>query len=644
MSLKYFLLLPILFFSFLTDPLAQQISDSEFGEISFTYNGTRTFEKDVLLSQTGIKEGDLYDLSILENAVTKLKKFYFDNGFFNADVDTSSRYNSEDNNIFVKFIIKENPRFKIDRLVYTGIEKIPPNVSKKISKLKTLNVNDFYNRILIIQLTNEIVDLLQNNGYINARIKADSGTIIKKYDSPDERSATVKINFEGGDTIYYFGKTAINIEKNVYNVPDELLREEITYKEGELYDKRKKLESERGISKVSIVQSARIEAVSFNGNRVDFETNVNLNKKNEITPYVKAATIENRFFIGGGAKYLDRYFFGGGRVLTLELDALFNSIKINRFELSSTFIQPNIINNRTALSDKLTVGLYNLDNSKNYYLGNLTSLNYFLSNKTFYNSANFDLNLELVRFKFDVDSTNLLTLFHSFLSTTFIHDNTNNVLSPSKGFYHSITVGSAGLLPKYIVPLFSNIYYSQFFKGFTSNKFYLNASAIIPFTVFATKFEVGDIIEYGSGNKLIPIQSVYKFYSGGSSSLRGWNAKGNGILADKSKGGKFLIEGSLELRKKLFPSADNFKKNIKAAFFLDYGNVWESQKNFRLNQIAIAIGFGVRYDLFIGPVRVDLGFRLYDPSAEQGKKWLFNDLGKIFKDKFAVHFGIGEAF
>ncbi|MEO8665148.1 MAG: BamA/TamA family outer membrane protein [Ignavibacteria bacterium] len=640
MSLKYFCIF-ILLLSLQSDIPAQQTPEIEIGEIAFTPEGKLTFDNDVLLSQTGIKEGDLYDINIFESSVTKLQKFYFDNGFFNAEIDTTLKFDPEDNVINIKYIVREKQRYKIDSLIYTGLENIGPEVSVKISRLKTLKAKQPYNKILIIQLSNEIVDLLQNNGYINARIKADSGTIIKKYDLPSEKFATVTVGFEGADTLYYFGKTNITIEKNVYNVSEELLREEITYKEGELYDKRKKLNSERGMSKVAIVQSARIEVEASNGNKVDFDAKIKLNKKNEIVPYIKGATIENRFFIGGGSQYTDRYFWGGGRVLTIELDALYNSIKINRFELSSTFTQPNIFNNRTALSDKLTVGLYNLEDSKNYYLGNLTTLNYLLSEKTFYNNAFFDLNLELVRFKFDKDSSNLLNLFHSLLSGTFVHDNTNNVLNPSKGFYHSISVGNAGLLPKLIVPLFSNLFYSQFFKSFTSNKFYFKASSS---AVLATKFEVGDIIEYGSGEKIVPVQSIYRFFSGGSSSLRGWRAKANGVLVDKNEGGKFLVEGSFELRKKLFPGADNFKKNIKAAFFLDYGNVWEDDEDFKINQIALAIGFGVRYDLFVGPIRVDFGFKLYDPLDSQGEKWLFSNFGRIFKDKFAVHFGIGEAF
>ena len=58
----------------------------------------------------------------------------------------------------------------------------------------------------------------------------------------------------------------------------------------------------------------------------------------------------------------------------------------------------------------------------------------------------------------------------------------------------------------------------------------------------------------------------------------------------------------------------------------------------------MAVGFGVRYDLFIGPIRFDFGFKLYDPSAPEGEQWLFDNPGRIFKDKIAVQFGIGQAF
>jgi outer membrane protein assembly factor BamA len=230
------------------------------------------------------------------------------------------------------------------------------------------------------------------------------------------------------------------------------------------------------------------------------------------------------------------------------------------------------------------------------------------------------------------------------LSTTFVHDNTNDIFSPSKGFFHSITVGNGGLLPKLIIGLFEpDVYYSQYVKLFTSNNFYFNFSKKRGNTVLASKFLVGDIIEYGSGNRVIPLPSFYKFFSGGGSSVRGWGARTNGVLANTNDGGNFLLEGSFELRQKLFPGADNFRKNISGALFYDYGNVWATDEDFRIDQIAMAVGFGVRYNTFIGPIRVDFGFKLYDPSTGVNK-WLFNDFANIFTERFVVHFGIGEAF
>ena len=67
---------------------------------------------------------------------------------------------------------------------------------------------------------------------------------------------------------------------------------------------------------------------------------------------------------------------------------------------------------------------------------------------------------------------------------------------------------------------------------------------------------------------------------------------------------------------------------------MDYGNVWETHSDFKIEQIAIAIGFGLRYNIFIGPVRVDFGFKLFDPLSIGGEKWLYqNSFKNIFKEK-----------
>jgi len=644
MHLKAHFRLSLIFIGllFLSLPVTITAKDFTIDEMEFTFKNTQTFDDDALGSALGIYEDDLLDIDKVTQGIAGLKKFYFDNGFFEMSVDTSFSFNNEEETASLKFIISENRQYRIDSIIYNGLDKLSPELSRRIYRIKKIEKNKFYNRILIIDQTNEILDRLQNNGYMYARLKQDSGTVIRKFSGNTNSGVKVILNFEGADTLSYFGRTEIVIMDNVYNVDKELLRREIQYNEGDIYSKEKKLLSERNIAKLAIVQSAHIDPDSASIMKVDMTANVKLGPKYEILPYIRGTSIQNHFYFGGGAEYTDKYFLGGGRVLSANIDGLFNSSDLNRLEVSGTFTQPHFIFNKSTFSNKLTVGFYNLEGFKNYYAGNLSTVKYFISDKTFYNSLYLDLNEELVQFRYD-DTSSILNIFHSMITLTAVHDNTNNVLSPSAGYYHSISAGSAGLIPKLVISALPNFNYSQFVKFYTGNRIYFNLNKIIPFSIFATSLKVGDIIEYGTGTQLVPVQPIYKFFSGGSGSLRGWNAKENGILANKELGGNFLLEGSIELRKKLFPSKENFMKNINGALFIDYGNVWETSKQFRIDQIALATGFGFRYDLFFGAVRIDFGFKLYDPN-DTNAKWLFSDPPKIFKSKFAIQFGIGEAF
>ena len=235
-------------------------------------------------------------------------------------------------------------------------------------------------------------------------------------------------------------------------------------------------------------------------------------------------------------------------------------------------------------------------------------------------------------------------LVNSILGVTLVHNNTNNLFNPSKGFYHTLTVESAGALPKFLTLFNKGLLYSQYVKLGSVNSFYFDISGDRATSIVAAHFEIGDIIEYGSGENIQPVDPLYKYYMGGGNSLRGWRGQTGGILDDPSQGGKFLIEGSLEWRRKPFP-VRSFLNPVWGVLFLDYGNVWESGRLFKFNQIALSAGFGIRYDTFVGPVRIDLGFKLFDPMAEEGNKWLWNNPSRIFKDKkYAIQFGLGNAF
>ena len=92
---------------------------------------------------------------------------------------------------------------------------------------------------------------------------------------------------------------------------------------------------------------------------------------------------------------------------------------------------------------------------------------------------------------------------------------------------------------------------------------------------------------------------------------------------------------------------------MEGALFLDAGNIWtikdyDTQKGgtFHLDtfadQIAIAYGAGLRFDIKLFVFRFDVGVKLYDPAqASRLDKWRVSP--KIDRD-FALHFAIGYPF
>ena len=90
---------------------------------------------------------------------------------------------------------------------------------------------------------------------------------------------------------------------------------------------------------------------------------------------------------------------------------------------------------------------------------------------------------------------------------------------------------------------------------------------------------------------------------------------------------------------------------LNGALFIDAGNIWNVLDNVEdekyqfknlnsLQNSAIGSGFGFRYDFNFFIVRLDLGFKTYNPAEEEGRKW-FKDYNL---DKSVINIGINYPF
>lgn len=164
--------------------------------------------------------------------------------------------------------------------------------------------------------------------------------------------------------------------------------------------------------------------------------------------------------------------------------------------------------------------------------------------------------------------------------------------------------------------------------------------------VLAFRSFLGIAIPYGNSST-IPFSRSY--FIGGPNDLRAWKIYDLGPGSTKNgleyNIGNLKFLANLEYRFKILNS-------FKGALFLDSGNIWDitnslvadSQSKFKgvksIREIAVGSGFGMRYDLSFILLRLDIGFKTYEPYISGQNKWFqhYNFSNSVY------NFGISYPF
>jgi outer membrane protein assembly factor BamA len=190
-----------------------------------------------------------------------------------------------------------------------------------------------------------------------------------------------------------------------------------------------------------------------------------------------------------------------------------------------------------------------------------------------------------------------------------------------------------------------NTPYSQYIRTELDFRHYHNFSK---YTVLASRITGG--IGYAYGNS-VTMPFVKQFFAGGANDIRAFRSRSVGpgsyyagnrdtaFLPDQP--GDIKLELNSELRFKLFSV-------VRWAFFVDAGNIWTLRydssrpgsrfgKDF-LDQTAIGVGTGLRIDVSILLLRLDLGIPVREPFRPEHERWLFDH------KNFVLNFAIGYPF
>ena len=617
---------------------------------------------------------EYFDENTFLDDAKRLEVFYHDRGFFTVAASGAITSDTARRSVDLSFDIREGQRSGIEKVNYYGLAAMTPELREDLFKEPLVSEHMYYEKPKVDGEITRIVDFLVNHGYPTARYDYEASFAERRASTNGFR---LNYTFILGRE-FRFGDVAVHVDPPRADLTEHLVVRELDFAVGETYSREKMTSSSRNLNRLGLFESARVEhppiSDTMSSGVVPVEVIVTPRARHEISPELSVSDENNAFNLATGLGYTNRNFLGDARILNTHARVRTQSIQewnfhevfggkgfrdpsvVGAAELQIQLLQPYFF--ARTLSGSITSTI-SAEKQRPYILSIFRN-KLGLSNRfALYTYGVMEWTLERVRpeilAELDTISAQLRQedqpQFNSILTLTMQRDKTNDIFSPTDGFFNSITLEESGILPKMIPGLVSGLPFTQYYKAVLFGRWYQDLSRT-RYDIMALKAKVGYQDKYGASRyEPVNIPLNRRFFGGGSGSVRGWKARDLGMMPDSllQYGGNFILEGNMEFRVNYFRGFGRFLgirlDNIWGVYFLDIGNVWGDVKDFKLWEIAAAAGIGIRYETFFGPFRVDYGFRLYDPKEAGGKQVIFQK--RFFAETLGngvFHFGIGHAF
>ncbi len=592
----------------------------------------------------------------------------------------------------VIYTVTPGHRFVIDSLSYV-IKDAPMRVlAVRDSASSDVRPGKFLSESALEAFSEQRAELFRNRGYYGftknyffftadtSRMDGTADLTVRLEDyTRNETPAAAKPHIR-----YRFGKVDITTISR-FPVKRKFLDEVNRIKPGMLYRENLVNNTYSRFSSMGLFNSVNIQLQERDSGYVDCNILLGLAKLQSIKLNLEGSTNSTGLFgITPSVSYLHRNIFGGGETFTLgfrgnfqfkfhdntgsEEYAVNTSLKFPRFLLLPSDLFAS------SVPQTEIAALFNYQNRPEYKR-NIASVTYkynFTFRRRFifqYSPVQFNLVhiYSIARdFYQKLNDPYLINAYKDHLdmgmgaSFYYTSDPSINPLNVRKtSFYTRLNVDVAGnilslmngILPQDVngYHLFLGLPYSQYVRG--------EATAVQTWRLgrsnqysLAVRGIAG--LGYAYGNSIsLPFEKF--FYAGGSSSMRGWQARsvgpGSGAIDSTfsivNQTGDMHLEANAEFRFPLF-------WKLQGGLFVDIGNIWkikaedeEAQETvFHFSDFykttALDFGFGLRLDFNLILVRRDLGIKAYDPYTQ---KWC--EPSRWFaRNGYAIHFGIGYPF
>lgn len=647
---------------------------------------TRESPKFLWLFDGVLYDYELFDRYVLERDLQRIERYYRARGFYQARARAGRVFVKGVRKVRVEILIDEGPATTVSRVDIHGTERLPLELAEEAKKaLSPLAPGKRFEESVFEDTATNLASLLASKGYAHAKVNRAAQVDLPK--------STVAVGFwiKPG-VLAHYGKIRI---LGLSNIPEAPVRRALDLKEGDPYSRAELNEAERALLDLGIFSAVRIEAdpeARADPRVVPLNVVVQVSKLRNVHLGfgVQSDSLKTGAHLIGG--WEDSNFLGGLRHLSIALrpGVILYPTRLPGLQaptdvlpqgrLRVDFSQPGLIEARTnlivggdvsiypvLLSTKLTPSAPLLGYRDTRARGSVErtlwraygALTHSVQRVTPFT----------YRGMLDADLDPVLIGYPELFTSLDLRD---NAIHPRKGGFFAnnlqlagLTFGNArdikvrpearGYLPiSRKVTLAGRAEFGFIFNNNYGQTTEANAQGerdnvtLTPLGVSRKQwvrdvqlsylrgfFGGGPASNRGYAEGEIGPRGVVPFYNPGQSTQQISSACDNSPGGcEVPLGGLSLWEASLELR---FPLAGP----LGGALFSDLGDV--AARRFTLRwRPHFSVGIGLRYETPIGPVRLDVGYRV--PGA-QGP--VLQDEGRsneLFGAPMAVAFGIGEAF
>ncbi len=542
----------------------------------------------------------------------------------------------------VIFHIQEGKSYTVAGFTFEGFERLPMDLQSAVTKNIGIKPKSKFSKEALDQEIVRIRETLGESGY--PFLSLPYGYTVVERDT-GLKTVTISLKFKPGPRIK-IGETKI-IYDTTYSksgqVREAVVLRQLSLETGNWYKNSDRVASERDVQRLLTFQSVSIELDTSaftglsdsakNGMTLPVIVFLRMRPTWEFTPGPFAGSSAlGEFIFGVGASYSNRNLFDGAENLNLQGSYQFFPLSQKRASLSGQLIFPYFLFKNVPLI--LTPNLsYSSETGK--YLEEIASgsagSNFEISNDPA-QRINLSPKLSLQYVVRDYIDPKLKPIgeaaftlpnqFNMIISNDLVFDWRNDIQNPSHGSTVLHTI-------EWALPYISStsLPSAAYLKNILQFKTFVNLTSTQERSVLAYRIMGGLVMLTHPNDITRDILFENKFYGGGTSSMRGWAARSllvsnNTNPGWPSFGGYKIFETNLEWRYTPFhyPVAitgmQQILSPVRFALFCDVGNVYDKDVPISPKNFAITLGTGFRYVTLLGAIRLDFGFKFYDPYPD----------------------------